>query len=258
VSRRRRARPEPPPAAPADSQVPLFEMLPAFEEEGVPRFEPGPVARTVLDEHSGPGEQCRLLGARLRALGRDKRLRRIGVVGSSPGEGSTTVALGLARALSHDRHGRVLLLELDVRHPALDEELGLAPPAVGLRQYLAGKCDVPVLRRSRPAGFWVLSAGGGPASREPVTSSARLAALLRATDRVFDYVVADCPPLLAEAEGVSLQDHLDGFVFVVRSRRAPRETIQRAAALLKPGLIVGLVLNAQRDILPRRGRRVSA
>jgi Mrp family chromosome partitioning ATPase len=161
------------------------------------------------------------------------------------------------QALSHDRHRRVLLLELD-RRADLDDELGLAPPAVGLRQYLAGKGDVPVLRRSRPAGFWVLSAGGGPASREPVTASARLAALLRATDRVFDYVVADCPPLLAEAEGVSLQDHLDGFVFVVRSRRAPRETIQRAAALLKPGQIVGLVLNAQRDILPRRGRKVSA
>jgi len=32
----------------------------------------------------------------------------------------------------------------------------------------------------------------------------------------------------------------------VRSRRSPRETIQRAAALLEPGLIVGLVLNAQR------------
>jgi Mrp family chromosome partitioning ATPase len=240
-----------PPAAPAEPQVPVFELLPAFEEEGAPRFEPGPVARTLLDERSAPGEQCRLLGARLRALGRDKRLRRIGVVGSSPGEGTTTVALGLARALSVDRHLRVLLLELDLGRPALDDELGLDPPAVGLRQYLAGKGDVPVLRRSRPAGFWVLSAGAGAGSHERALASPRLAALLRAADRVFDFVVADCPPLL-EGGGAGLSDHLDGFVFVVRSRRAERETIQRAAALLRPELIVGLVLNAQRDILGRR------
>jgi len=38
----------------------------------------------------------------------------------------------------------------------------------------------------------------------------------------------------------------------VRSRRAPRETIQRAAARLNPDLIVGLVLNAQHDVLRRR------
>jgi Mrp family chromosome partitioning ATPase len=236
---------------PADPQIPLFETLPAFEEESGPLLEPGPVVRTVLDGHSAQGEQCRLLGTRLVALGRDKRLRRIGVVASSPGEGTTTVALGLAWALSRDRHRRVLLLELDLRRPALDDELGLDPPAAGLSQYLAGRCDVPVLRRSRPAGFWVLSAGGGGSSK-PVPAAARLATLLRATDRVFDYVVADCPPLLGGEDRLAVPDHLDGFVFVVRSRRAPRETIQRAAALLKPDLVLGLVLNAQHDILRRR------
>jgi Mrp family chromosome partitioning ATPase len=252
VSRRTRGPRRPPPAAPSDPQVPVFELLPAFEEEGAPAFQPRPVARTVLDEHSAQGEQCRILGTRLVALGRDKRLRRIGVVGTGAGEGTTTVALGLARALSRDHKRRVLLLELDLRRPTLDDELGLEPPASGLRQYLAGRCDVPVLRRSRPSGFWVLSAGGGATSSAPVPPTARLATLLRATDRVFDYVVADCPPVLEGGQGAALQDHLDGFVFVVRSRRTARETVQRAAALLQPDRIVGVVLNAQRDFLRRR------
>ena len=240
-----------PAPAPADPQVPLFELLPAFEEEGGLRFEPGPLERTVLDECSAPGEQCRLLGTRLRALGRDKRLRRIGVVGAARGEGTTTVALGLARALSRDRHRRVLLLELDLDRPALDEALGIAPPMVGLRQYLVGMGDIPMLRRVRPSGFWVLTAGTGAAPGELAPSSPRLAVLLRAADRVFDFVVADCPPLLEGGGAAGLQEHLDGFVFVVRSRRSPRQTVQQAASLLRPGLIVGLVLNAQRDFLRR-------
>jgi len=79
----------------------------------------------------------------------------------------------------------------------------------------------------------------------------RASRVAAARDRVFDYVVADCPPVLEGGDGAALQGHLDGFVFVVRSRHARRETIQRAAALLEPGWIVGLVLNAQRDWLPR-------
>jgi Mrp family chromosome partitioning ATPase len=235
----------PGPAAADERQVPLFEAVPAFEEEGAPGPQPGPVARAVLDERAPAGERCRLLAERVRALGRDKRLRRVGVVGCGPGEGTTTVALGLARALSHDRR-RVLLLELDLVRPGLDEALGLGPPSVGLRLYLAGKGDVPVLRRLRPAGFWVLSAGPGAAPPGPALSSTRFAALLSAADRVFDYVVADCPPLLDGDGDAVLQDHLDGFVLVVRSRHLPRETIRRAADLIRPDRIVGLVLNAQR------------
>ena len=239
------------PAAPDDPQIPLFEFLPAFEEENGSVLDPGPVARALLDERSAPGHQCRLLGARLRALGRDKRLRRIGVVGAGRGEGSTTVALGLARALVQGHSLRVLLVDFDLRRPALEEELGLDPPAIGLRRYLDGESEVPVLRRSGPAGFWVLSAGREAAPKGASLDSPRLATLLRATDRVFDYVVADCPPLLDGGDATVLQGHLDGFVFVVRSRHAARETIRRAAALLRPGLIVGVVLNAQRDFLRR-------
>lgn len=253
MSRRARKKPaEPAPPAPNDPQIPLFEFLPAFEEEGGPTLDPSPVARALLDERSAPGQQCRLLATRLRALGRDKRLRRIGVVGAGRGEGSTTVALGLARALAHDHHLRVLLVDLDLRRPALEEELGLDPPAVGLRGYLEGKSEIPVLRRSRPAGFWVLSAGAGATAAETSLASPRLATLLRAADRVFDYVVADSPPLLEGGDATLLQGHLDGFVFVVRSRNAQRETIRRAATLVRPGLMVGVVLNAQRDFLRRR------
>jgi Mrp family chromosome partitioning ATPase len=259
VNRREDARPQPRAGeetelrlpAPADPQVPLFELLPAFEEDGLARLEPRPVARVTLDEASASGKQLRLLAARVLALGRDKRLRRVGVAGSSAGEGSSTVALGLASALARDPKLRVLLLELDLRHPALDQQLGLEPPSVGVREYLAGTCDVPVLRRSPRLGFWLLSAGGEGAPTGLTLSSPRLATLLRAADRVFDYVVADCPPVTAGGEVAAVQGALDGIVFVVRSRRSPRETIRRAALRIPPERLVGLVLNGQRDLLFR-------
>jgi Mrp family chromosome partitioning ATPase len=236
--------------APAEKVVPVAEDLPAFEEEDDVVIHPGPVAKIVLDERSLPGEQYRLLAARLRAIGRDKRLRRIGVVSAALGEGKTTISLGLARALALDRQRRVLLMEFDMRRPALDRSLGWEPPATGLLQYLEGQGDIPLLRRPTPGGFWTLSAGPSVLGSPEVLSSPRLVKLLQAADRVFDFVIVDCPPLLPVADAVVIQDLLDGFVFVVRSRHSPRETIQQAVSLLKPGSIAGLVLNAQHDILP--------
>ncbi len=198
----------------AQRQIPVFEDLPAFEEEDEVHGLPQAVARVALDERSLPGEQFRLLSARLRAIGRDKRLRRIGVVSSALGEGKTTVSLGLARALALDRQRRVLLLELDLRRPAVDKALGLQPPEVGLRQYLEGASDVPKLRRHGASGFFVLSAGPGVMESPEILSSPRMNRLFEAADRVFDFVIVDCPPLLPVADAVVIQDLLDGFVFV--------------------------------------------
>jgi Mrp family chromosome partitioning ATPase len=54
---------------------------------------------------------------------------------------------------------------------------------------------------------------------------------------------------LTVADAVVLQDHVDGFVFVLRSRHAPREAVLRATSVLKPGAILGTVFNDQQDIV---------
>ena len=121
---------EPARSAAEAAVIPVFEELPVFEEEDLDSTPTDPVAREALDESSVPGEQFRLLGARVRALAQDRRLRRIGVVSAAQGEGKTTVSLGLARALAVDGHNRVLLAELDLRRPAIDRALALSSPEV--------------------------------------------------------------------------------------------------------------------------------
>jgi len=229
-----------------DPQIPIVELLPAFEEETGLRARPRPVAQAAFDERTRHGAELRALAGRLRALGRDKRLRRIGVVGSVADEGSTTVALGLARALGSAPAQRVLFLELDLGHPAADRALRLAPPATGVARFLEGQSEIPVLRHPAP-GFWVLSAG--PMKRAPFHASevARLPRLLSAADRVFDFVIGDLPPLLPDRDGLGLRDHFDGFVFVVRSRHAPLETLQQAAHQLRPESVLGFVLNFEHE-----------
>jgi capsular exopolysaccharide synthesis family protein len=234
----------------ASNLVAVSEPLPAFEEDATTETRPLPVTSVVLSSNSTASEQLRLLASRVRVRGREKRLRTIGVVSAAPGEGKTTVAIGLARALGSGGRERVLLVEADLRRPALDKTLGLPPNAAGVVKYLEGGMTALVIRKlAGSAGSWVLSAGGGAFRQPEVLASPRMATLLEAATRSFDYVVLDCPPLMTVADAVLLQDHVDGFVFVVRARHAPREAVQRAVSLLKAGSILGTVLNGQREII---------
>ena len=229
-----------------DPQIPIVELLPAFEEETGLHVRPRAAAQAAFDERTPQGAQIRALAGRVRALNRDKRVRRIGVVGSVADEGATTIALGLARALGTTPGQRVLFLELDFANPAADRALRLAPPANGVVRYLEGRSEVPVLRHPAP-GFWVLSAG--PMKSPPLHFSevGRLPRLLSAADRVFDFVIGDLPPLLPDRDGLHLQQHFDGFLFVVRARHAAIETVERAAQMVRPGHVLGFVLNFAHD-----------
>jgi len=226
--------------------------VPVFEEDDdtSARRRPSRVASGVLSEGGIAIEPFRLLSSRVRALSRERHVRAIGVVSASPGEGKTTVAIGLARSLALGGQERVLLMEADLRRPAMERALGLPPSESGILQHLEGDARTLAIRRlSTEDGCWVLAAGPGKLTRPDVLASPRMANLIEAARRSFSYVVLDCPPLMTVADAVLLQDLLDGFLFVIRSRHSSREAVLRAMSLVKPGAILGTVLNAHHEII---------
>ncbi len=205
----------------------------------------------ALSPGSGFAETLRILRARVESLDAEQRFRRIGVVAAAAAEGTTLTALGLASALARGGARRVLLLEAVLRAPALESRLHL-DTAPGLTDWLAqgGLGPVP-LRRVEPWGFSLLA--GGTANAEPASllESGGLARLLEAAGRAFDFVVVDCPPLVPVADSVLIQDMLDGYLLVVRARRAPRERVLQAVSQLQPGRLRGVVFNDLREIFAR-------
>ncbi|MBU67084.1 MAG: flagellar synthesis regulator MotR [Cupriavidus sp.] len=94
----------------------------------------------------------------LRRLLAPRVTRRIAVVAAEPGAGATTVALGLANALSMQGE-RVLLVDEDV-HGARAMRLAGATPSATLADVLAARVPLAAALGSRPAsGVGVLPAG---------------------------------------------------------------------------------------------------
>jgi receptor protein-tyrosine kinase len=72
-------------------------------------------------------------------------------------------------------------------------------------------------------------------------------AVLRAARRLFDLVLLDAVPVLPVADTVLMQDLVDGFQLVVRSRRTPRDAIHDTLAKLRADRVIGVVFNGHRE-----------
>ena len=217
--------------------------------ESVPQPPSGqPLQQAVLGSGHYLAEEFRFLAAKVAGLA-SERFTTIGVVSTGPGEGKTTVALGLTAALARTSAQHALLLEADLRQPSIERYLGL-PRTSGVSEFLAGRSQNIPVRTVSPPGFAVLGAGRERLARPELLGSERMASLIGACQLSYGYVVVDCPPLDPVADAVALQDLIDGFLLVIRARRSPREGIERAVSRLKENRIRGVVFNDQPEILP--------
>jgi succinoglycan biosynthesis transport protein ExoP len=217
-----------------------------FEDGIVRTAQVTPIVESVKDPHSVAGEELRLLRARVQGICQKDHVNCIALSSALPGEGKSTVSVGLATALARERGRRVLLIEADLRRPSISETLGL-PPAPGLSEWLAGSLDQVPVRLYERGGFFVLAAGQAEFDKPESLGSPLMEALLRSARESFDFVLVDSPPVLPVADTILMQDLLDGFLLVARSRQTPREAILEALGRLRSDKIRGIVLNDHRE-----------
>ena len=204
------------------------------------------IMQSLEDPNSVVGEELRLFGANLLDTCRRLKVTRLAVTSALPGEGKSTLSLGLASALGREPGRRILLIEADLRRPSLTTTLGVAP-AHGLSEWLNGTLDYVPVRAVDGGNFFLVTAGQTALKRPEVLGSPRMDALLRAARRWFDFVVLDAVPVLPVADTVLMQDLVDGFLLVVRSRRTPRDAIRDAFAKLRADRVIGVAFNGHRE-----------
>jgi polysaccharide chain length determinant protein (PEP-CTERM system associated) len=220
---------------------------PAFHDEGLSTLRKVvPIIESLEDNNSVVGEELRFFAANLLETCRRLKLGCIALTSALPGEGKSTLSVGLASALAREPGRRILLVEADLRRPSLTKTLGL-PPALGLTEWLNGTLDYVPVRSVEPGGFFLVLAGETGLKRPELLGSPRMDALLRAGRRLFDLVLLDAVPVLPVADTVLMQDLVDGFQLVVRSRRTPTGAIHDTLAKLRSDKIMGVVFNGHQE-----------
>ena len=205
-----------------------------------------PIIHTLADPNSVVGEELRLFAANLMDTCRRLKVSCLGLTSALPGEGKSTLSLGLASALARDSGRRVLLIEADLRRPSLMKTLGL-PATHGLSEWLNGSLDYVPVRAVEPGCFYLVTAGQTGLRRPELMGSPRMDAVLKAGRRLFDFVLLDAVPVLPVTDTVLMQDLVDGFQLVVRSRRTPKDAIKETLAKLRADRFIGVVFNGHEE-----------
>jgi capsular exopolysaccharide synthesis family protein len=181
------------------------------------------------------------LSARLQKL---PDARVVSVVSSAKGEGKTTVANNLARAIA--RQGlRVLLVDADLRLPRI-LKLFRADDGPSLVSYLKGERPIDGLVRSTSLpGLFVAGAQEGVAEASELVGSSRFFDALKTWRDHYDLIILDSPPVLAASESRIIARASDAAVMIVRERLTRRHAALAAKKQLTAldVRILGAVVN---------------
>jgi capsular exopolysaccharide synthesis family protein len=181
----------------------------------------------------------------------------VAVTSAVPGEGKSVTAANLAVALAHSG-SHVALVNADLREPSLEALFEVTDAAEdGLSTYLAGSHDLATVAPHQVENLWLVPAGPKPENPAELLGSEAFAILLKSLREEMDYVIIDCPPVLATADPSVVARQTDGVVVVVDSRDTDTaELLQVRADLERSGAtIIGAVLNRDRRRATRRRMR---
>jgi capsular exopolysaccharide synthesis family protein len=139
----------------------------------------------------------------------------IQVTSALPGEGKTTFAVSLATSLAQNGL-RVLLFDLDLRHPTVLREIPLLEGA-GFEQFAASERPRDeMVQHDHESGVDVITFKRSRLNPLRLLGSRRMALLIDLLRSSYDYVILDGPPVLGVSDGKVLTEMADAVLFVVR------------------------------------------
>ena len=202
---------------------------------------------SVIDQDSAAAESFRLLGVRLRDLGRTRSLKRILITSTIPQEGKTTVAANLACTLARSSGQKIIILEGDIRRPALSAMLNLKGNP-GICEWLRGDEKLTnCVYQMEGAGIWVMPAGSSSRNSLEVLQSAKLNALVAQLGEWFDTIVIDSPPMLPLADTSVWMRLAEGIILVTRQGITEKKQLQRGLEAIDPQKLIGALVNSSHN-----------
>jgi capsular exopolysaccharide synthesis family protein len=160
-------------------------------------------------------------------------------------EGKSTVAVNLALARKQ-KYDRVLLLESDLRKPALHNIMQHKNVPATVKDVLLEKAQpADAVVQDRNTGIYMMLDPKGIRNPGDILSSDAMGNLVKWCKVNFDYVVVDLPPMSVATDAESVLEFADCSLLVVRQNIVKADALNRAIVALKRGKakLIGCVLN---------------
>ena len=177
------------------------------------------------------------------------------VAATDHGEGATTTAAILASTLARSANSKILLIDANLRTPALDQVFDHSDSyqLFGLsdRVLTEAPLDQTVYQTDIPNLFF-MPCGKAVTSPSYVFNNEPITAMLSEVREQFDFVIFDGSPLRDYSESSFLAQKVDGVILVVEAERTKGQVVRKIRKDLEStGVnILGVVLNKKKNYIP--------
>lgn len=180
-------------------------------------------------------------------------VRMVTVCATVPGEGATTVALGLALAAARDPQERILLVDGNFHQPNLGRAWQLQE-SPGLSHYVTGQASLEaVVQATSLANLWVMVSGRDSGSHAKLLDTNFLNQYLAPLTTRFSLVIIDSPAVSNYPEAPVYAHFSDRVLLVVAAGRSRAPVVQFAVGKFPLSLRerIEVVLNRRTYPIPR-------
>lgn len=172
-----------------------------------------------------------------------KTVRTLLITSAAPREGKSFTSSNLSAIIAMSG-SRVLLIDADLRRPALHKRFGLTNE-FGLCNAFSEDVPLPQLvQHTHIQGLDVVVAGPPPPNPGELLNAARMESILK--DLVgYDFIIIDSPPVNVVADPLVLSGVADGVLLVVEANRTSRAMVRQAGSRLGEGKarVLGAIVN---------------
>ena len=225
-----------------------FSPLSVFKDKGRP-------IKVDFDLDPYVEEQYHRLRRHLLPNSKHGATKVVMVAATDHGEGGTTTAAILASTLARSGNAKILLVDANLRTPALNEvfEPGQGHKLLGLSDKVLSEAplDQTIYQTDIP-NLSFMPCGRAVKSPSYMFDSEPISAMLSAVREKFDFIIFDGSPLRDYSESSFLASKMDGVILVVEAERTKIEVARKIRKDLESTgvTILGVVLNKKRSYIP--------
>lgn len=211
-------------------------------------FRPGLSERLVLGPDARPAlvEQFRRLAATLHHAQVDRGMKTVLVTSALASEGKSLTSTNLALTLGESYRRSVLLIDADLRRPALHDVFQV-PNVSGLSDGLHADAEKKLSLVQISGGVTLLTAGRPDPDPMHVLTSDRMRRIVQEAAERFDWVIIDTPPVALLPDANLLVSMVDAALLVVRAGQTPYHLVLKAVEAIGRDRILGTVLNGAEE-----------
>ena len=172
---------------------------------------------------------------------------------STRGEGKTTITACLAITLARELDEKILLVDFDLRSPALHRALGLPSSSWGLAQMLAqNKFDERFIRSTVLPRLDFLAAGRSERPTSELVDTESVEWFVREAHSRYPVVVMDSAPNLAVPDPLIIGRAVEAVLYVIKAGATVRKAAEYGVKVQREARdnILGVLLNDAGEILP--------